>query len=72
MQADKGETFGAYAAVLINNLESNNDISAAIEAKLDIANSGFTDGTVNMAEGSEASFTYMVVGGVAMLLISAR
>lgn len=72
MQADKGETFGAYAAVLINNLESNNDISAAIEAKLDIANSGFTDGTVNTAEGSEASFTYMVVGGVAMLLITAR
>lgn len=69
MDTDDAKAFGAYAAIIIDGFESDDQKLTEIDSKLDIANTGFSTSAVNVASGTSANFTYLVDDGTAMLLI---
>lgn len=72
MTTTEAGIFGSFCAIIVDGFEPNEDMLAVIDQKLNIAQSGFTDGTINVASGSNAMFSYSVIDGQAYLSITAQ
>lgn len=71
LSKDQAKTLGSFFALIIGAFEPDPDVLKQIDTKLDIANSGFSSGTCNLASGTLADFMYIVDNHSAMVTITA-
>lgn len=70
--ADQAHDLGSLEAIIVGLFEPDSTMLDKVDADLDIANAGLTEGTANNATGSIAIFSYFVSSGIATLTVDSK